>query len=298
MEIIFLGTGGSLPTKTRGLPCIVIKRGSEVIMFDCGEGTQKQLLFSKIGINKRMKILVSHMHGDHVLGLPGLFQTMSLLGRKKKLELYGPKGIIDFIESIERSVKYGRTFELEILEIDEGEVLEESEYRIIAAKADHGILCFAYSLEEKDKPGRFKPKKAKALGIPKGPLWKKLQLGNNLKIDGKLIKSNEVLGPSRPGVKIVYATDTRPCDSIINLAKNSEILIHDSTFDDHNEEKAKEYGHSTATQAAKVAKKAGAKKLVLFHISAMHEDAKKLVLQASKFHKETMLAHDFKKLKV
>ncbi len=298
LEIIFLGTGGSLPTKRRNLPSVVVKRGAELIMFDCGEGTQKQLIYAKIGINKKMKILITHMHGDHVLGLPGLFQSMSLLGRDKKIELYGPKGIIGFIESIERTVKYGRTFELEIFEVGDGEIINDREYKIISANADHGILCLAYSIEEKDKPGRFNPIKAKDLGIPKGPLWKKLQLGNNIKIKGNIIKSNEVLGPKRPGFKIVYATDTKPCESVTSLAKNADVLIHDSTFGEDRKEKADEYGHSTANQAANVAKKSNAKKLVLIHISAIYEDAEDLFNQALKIHKRTLLAYDLMRIKV
>jgi len=277
LEIIFLGTGGSLPTKKRNLPSIVVRRGAEIIMFDCGEGTQKQLIHAKIGINKKMKILITHMHGDHVLGLPGLFQSMSLLGRDKKIELYGPKGIIDFIESIERTVKYGRTFELEIFEVSEDEVIDDQEYKILSTNTDHGILCLAYSIEE---------------------LWKKLQLGNNIKIKGNVVRSSEVLGPKRPGSKIVYATDTKPCESVTNLAKNADVLIHDSTFDEDRKEKAEEYGHSTASQAANVAKKSNATKLVLIHISAIYEDAENLLKQALKIHKKTILAHDLMKIKV
>ncbi len=298
LEIIFLGTGGSLPTKKRNLPSVVVKRGAEIIMFDCGEGTQKQLINAKIRINKKMKILITHMHGDHVLGLPGLFQSMSLLGRDKKIELYGPKGIIDFIESIERTVKYGRTFELKIFEVDEGEVIDDREYKIISANTDHGILCLAYSIEEKDKPGRFNPKKARELDIPKGPLWKKLQLGNNIKVKGNVIRSSEVLGPKRPGSKIVYATDTKPCESVTSLAKNADVLIHDSTFDEDRKEKADEYGHSTSSQAASVAKKSNSNKLILIHISAMYEDAENLLKQALKIHKKTLLAHDLMRIKV
>ncbi len=298
MDIIFLGTSGSMPTKIRNLPSVVIRRGAEIIMLDCGEGTQKQMLFSKIGYNKKMKILITHMHGDHVLGLPGLFQSMALLGRSRKIEIFGPEGLEDFIISIERTVRYSRPFDLEICEVSSGKVIEEREYEILAAEADHGILCFAYALKEKKKPGRFKSEIAETLGIPKGPLWKKLQLGNSIKINGKTIKPSDVLGRRRPGKTIVYATDTRPCESIIDLAENADVLIHDCTFENSHEEKAMEYGHSTAGQAANIAKKSHAKKLILIHVSAMYEDPGKLLVEASKIHNDAILAYDLMKIKV
>ncbi|MCW4033004.1 MAG: ribonuclease Z [Candidatus Bathyarchaeota archaeon] len=295
---MFLGTGGSMPTRKRNLPCVVIKRGPEVIMLDCGEGTQKQMRYSKIGFNKKMKILISHMHGDHVLGLPGLFQSMSMLGRTKKIDIYGPEGLKDFIESTERTVKYSRRFDLVIYEVNEGKIIEEDEYEIFSKWIDHDFPCLAYALEEKEKPGKFKLNKAKELKIPKGPLWKELQKGKSIKIDNKTIKPNDVLGPSRPGIKLVYASDTRPCKSVIALSKNAEVLIHDCTFEGSHKDKAQEYGHSTASQAAKIAKEACVKKLILIHISAMYEESNNLLKQSIKFHKDTILAEDLMKIEV
>jgi ribonuclease Z len=287
-----------MPTRKRNLPCVVIKRGPEVIMLDCGEGTQKQMRYSKIGFNKKMKILISHMHGDHVLGLPGLFQSMSMLGRTKKIDIYGPEGLKDFIESTERTVKYSRRFDLVIYEVNEGKIIEEDEYEIFSKWIDHDFPCLAYALEEKEKPGKFKLNKAKELKIPKGPLWKELQKGKSIKIDNKTIKSNDVLGPSRPGIKLVYASDTRPCKSVISLSKNADVLIHDCTFEGSHKDKAQEYGHSTASQAAKIAKEACVKKLILIHISAMYEESNNLLEQAAKIHKDTILAEDLMKIEV
>jgi ribonuclease Z len=287
-----------MPTRKRNLPCVVIKRGPEVIMLDCGEGTQKQMRYSRIGFNKKMKILISHMHGDHVLGLPGLFQSMSMLGRTKKIDIYGPEGLKDFIESTERTVKYSRRFDLVIYEVNEGRIIEEDEYEISSKWIDHDFPCLAYALEEKDKPGKFRLNKAKELKIPKGPLWKELQKGKIVKINNKIIKPNDVLGPSRPGIKIVYASDTRPCKSIMNLSKNADVLIHDCTFEDSHKDKAQEYGHSTASQAAKIAQEACVKKLILVHISAMYEESNNLLKQATKIHKSTILAEDLMKIEV
>jgi len=287
-----------MPTRKRNLPCVVIKRGPEVIMLDCGEGTQKQMRYSKIGFNKKMKILISHMHGDHVLGLPGLFQSMSMLGRTKKIDIYGPEGLKDFIESTERTVKYSRRFDLVIYEVNEGKIIEEDEYEIFSKWIDHDFPCLAYALEEKEKPGKFKLNKAKELKIPKGPLWKELQKGKSIKIDNKTIKPNDVLGPSRPGIKLVYASDTRPCKSVIALSKNADVLIHDCTFEGSHKDKAQEYGHSTASQAAKIAKEAYVKKLILIHISAMYEESNNLLEQAAKIHKDTILAEDLMKIEV
>jgi len=299
MEVIFLGSGGSLPTKKRNLPCILIKRESELLMFDCGEATQKQFFSIKAGVNKDMKIFISHMHGDHVLGLPGLIQSFSLLGREKKLEIYGPKGIKKFLNCIRRTVPFNLSFKINIHEVDEGKILDEKSYIIEAAWANHTIPCLSFALIEKPKPGKFNPEKAKKLGIPEGPLWKKLQMGESIKLGSKIIESKEVVGPPRPGAKIVYSSDTRPCKTIEKLSKNADLLIFDSTFDDSKKNKAKEYGHSTCVQAAEIAKKAKVKKLILTHLSPIYEEhEEELINQARKIFKETILAEDFMKITI
>ncbi|MEM3506207.1 MAG: ribonuclease Z [Candidatus Bathyarchaeia archaeon] len=297
-QIIFLGTGGSLPTKSRNLPSVVVKRKDEILMFDCGEGTQKQMLSSKIGINKKMKILISHLHGDHVLGLPGLIQTMSLLGRNKELEVYGPSGINDFLESIFKTVPFNLNYSIKVNSIDEGKILEKNEYEIFAKKTNHGIPCFAFALIEKPKPGRFYPEKARALGIPEGPLWKKLQLGKDIVLKGKIIKSNQVVGPPRQGLKIVYALDTRPCEAVLEFSRNADVLIHDSTFGNDMVKKANEYGHSTSSQAANIAKAANVKKLVLLHISPMYKNPSKLLKEAKKIFPSTIMPKDLESIKI
>lgn len=235
------------------------------------------------------------MHGDHVLGLPGLIQTMALLDRKQKLEVFGPVGIKAFIKGIQDTVQFVLTFPIEITEIRKaGLVCREKEYQVQSAKADHEIFSLAYALIEKSRPGRFKIEKAKALGIPEGPLWSKLQHGEKIKLpNGHLVKPDEVIGKPRPGRKIVYSGDTRHTQSLIELAENADLMIHESTFDDELLERAQEDGHSTPSQAAETAKKARVKHLILTHISARYKNSQALLEQAKKIFPHVDVAEDF-----
>lgn len=298
MELIFLGTGGTLPTKKRGLPSVVLRRGAELLMFDCGECTQRQMAATKLGFNRLMKLFISHMHGDHVLGLPGLLQSMSFLGRERKLEIYGPEGITEFIDVVNRTVKFNQRFTLEVNEIKTGIILDEKEYTIEATGLEHGTPCFGFALAEKSKPGRFNPAKARALRIPEGPLWKRLQIGEKIKLGEVEILPSQVLGSPRTGLKVAYVTDTRPCAAAIMLARKADVLMYDCTFDSSKKEKAMEYGHSTAEQAAHIAEEAGVGRLVLLHISSMYEDATPLLAEAKSIFKRTTLARDFMRLTV
>jgi len=298
LQVIFLGTAGSVPTPTRSLPAIAIRRKGELILFDCGEGVQRQMVKAGLGFNKKMKVFITHMHGDHMLGLPGLIQTMSLLDRTRKLEIYGPTGLEDFIEAIEKTVQFTLTFPLQITEIKHGGlVCEEKEYEIYAAWADHAAPAFAYSFVEKPRPGKFYPEKTKALGVPEGELWSKLQHGLAIKLPNeRVVEPEEVVGPPRPGRKIVYTGDSRSTKSLVKLAKNADILIHDCTFDDELAERATEDGHSTPRQAAKTAKKAKVKRLILTHISARYKTPDLVLNQARKAFVNVDVAEDFMKI--
>ncbi len=300
LSVIFLGTSGSTPTPQRSLPAIAIKRKGEIILFDCGEGAQRQMIMAKLSFHRKMKIFITHMHGDHVLGLPGLIQTMSLFDRQRKLEIYGPKGLKEFVDVIQRTVQYTLTFPLEIHEIEKpGTICEEGEYAILAEEADHVIPSFAFALVEKPRPGKFYPEKARELGIPEGPLWSKLQKGHSVTLpDGRKIKPSEVVGPPRPGRKIVYSGDTRPCMNVVRLARNADLLIHDATLDDELFDKAYEDGHSTPSQVAEIAKKANVRRLVLTHISARYRSAEKLLEQAKRIFPNVLIAEDFMKIEV
>ncbi|MEM1506733.1 MAG: ribonuclease Z [Candidatus Bathyarchaeia archaeon] len=300
LRIIFLGTAASVPTNDRSLPSIVIQREGDILMFDCGEGTQRQMIKAKIGLNRKMIIFITHMHGDHVLGLPGVIQTMSLLGRDKPLQIYGPPGVRDYLESIFKTVRFWLNFPVEIGEIErEGTIYENRDYEVQAVWAEHSIQSLAYAFIEKPRPGRFHPEKAIALGVPKGPLWSTLQRGVEVTLpDGRIVRPLDVMEPPRPGRKIVYSGDTRPSERIIDLAKNADVLIHEATLSDELAEKAEEEGHSTPSEAAQIALRANVKLLVLTHISARYADPKVLLEQARRIFLNTCLPNDLEVIEV
>ena len=299
MQIIFLGTGGGVPSPTRSLPSIVLNFEGKILMFDCGEGTQLQMFKMKVGLSRDMKIFISHLHGDHIFGLPGLIQTMSLLGREKKLEIYGPKGIKEFFKCFIENVKFDLGFPVEVKEVSEGVVCRDKRFKIVAKKAEHSILNLAYAFIESKKPGKFHPEKALELGVPKGPLWHKLQHGRKVKLpDGRIIEPRQVTDEPRPGLKIVYSGDTKPCKNVLKLAKNADILIHECTFDDNLAEKAEVEWHSVPSMVADLAKKASVKSLYLTHISARYRDASILEEQAKKIFSNVKVAEDFMKIEV
>lgn len=294
LEVIFLGTSGSMPTRKRSLPSIAVRREGEIVLFDCGEGTQRQSVMAKLSTLKISRIFITHLHGDHILGLPGLLQSMALLGRNSLLEVYGPPGLASFLEAVRFTVPCSIEFPISICEVSEGTVYEDKNYRVEAMWVDHTIPCLGYSLTENPRPGRFKPEIAEKLGVPKGPLWKKLQMGEAIELAGKIVHPSIVVGPLRPGAKLAYSGDTRPFHRFKKIAYNSDLLIHDSTFDDSRRDKAAEYGHSTAKQAAQVAKEVKASRLALTHISPIYEECEeKLLLEAKEsFMGEVFLASD------
>jgi ribonuclease Z len=279
---------------------VLIKRQNDQLMFDCGESVQRQMVKAKVGFHKNTKIFISHIHGDHVLGLPGLLQTMALMGRQKKLGIYGPEGIKQFLECVRETLQFGLTFPVEIHEIyGAGIVCEEKEYVVEAAKSNHVVTSLAYAFVEKPRPGKFYPEKARALGVPEGELWSKLQHGDKITLpNGQVISPDDVMGALRQGRKIVYTGDTRPFKGFAKFAADADLVIHDSTLDDMLGEKAELDGHSTPSQAAKEAKKAKAKKLVLTHISARYPDARLLLEQAQKVFRNVVVAEDFMELEL
>jgi ribonuclease Z len=298
--INFLGTAGSVPTVKRGLPAVLVQRGNEQLLFDCGEGVQRQMIQAKVGFHKKLKLFISHLHGDHVLGLPGLLQTMALMDRQRKVEIHGPEGTKRFLEDTREVLKFALTFPIEIHEIyGSGIVCTEEGYVVEAIWSNHVVPSFAYALVEKPRPGRFYPDKAKALGIPEGELWSKLQHGQPITLPkSTAVKPEQVMGPLRPGRKIVYTGDTRPFRGFARFAAGADLVIHEATFDDTLSEKAAEDGHSTPSQAAEDAAKAKAKKLVLTHISARYVDSSVLLEQAQKVFANVVVAEDFMRLEL
>jgi len=300
MHVTFLGTAASVPTSKRSLPAVLIQRGNEQLMFDCGEGVQRQMIKAKAGFHKKLKVFISHMHGDHVLGLPGLLQTMALMDRQRPVDIYGPEGIKRFFEGTREVLQFALTFPVETHEIHAaGNVCSEKEYAVEAAWANHVIPSLAYAFVEKPRAGKFYPDKARALGVPEGELWSKLQHGEQVKLaKGRVVKPEAVLGSLRRGRKIVYSGDTKPFKGFARFAAGADLVIHEATLDDALAEKAAEDGHSTPSKAAEAAAKAKAKKLILTHISARYADARVLLEQAQKIFKNTVIAEDFMRLEL
>jgi RNAse Z (EC 3.1.26.11) len=237
MKLVFLGTSAAQPTENRGLSCICLEREGEIIMFDAGEATQISYMKSGLGWNKKMKMFVTHLHGDHCVGILGLLQTMSMQNRTETLEIFGPSGIEEFIAANIKVLNFGLSFPVLINIIKEGKIFENKKFSIYACKANHSVTAFSYLFEEKDKPGRFDIKKAKELNIPKGELWKKLQNGNEIKINEKIIKPKQVLGEKRPGKKIGISGDTIPTVELEKFFEGCDYLVFDSTFLNNEKQK-------------------------------------------------------------
>lgn len=298
MEIEFLGTASAVPSKQRNHSSISLKAFGEVILFDCGEGTQKQLTYAHISPMKIEKIFITHFHGDHILGLPGLIQSMGFRGREKPLDVYGPKGVNALFNAIQHIGYFVINFPLNFHEIlEEGKVIDNEEYIIECAFADHNVPALAYSITEKKKP-RFLREKAIELGVPIGPDFGKLHNGESVIVDGQEITPKMVLGPPRKGRKITYSGDTRPNERIVKLAEDSDILIHESTYDSSDCEKAKDHSHSTSKEAANIAKKANVKQLILTHFSTRYTNTLTIEKEASEVFKNSVVAYDFMKIEL
>jgi ribonuclease Z len=297
MEITFLGTSSAVPSKYRNHAGIILKYFKDTILFDCGEGTQRQLTYAKISPMKIDKIFITHFHGDHILGLAGLIQSMGFRGREEDLDIYGPKGLGKIIYTISNYGYFQINFNINIHELDEGTVVETDEYIIKSIIAEHNIENLAYSIYEKKKP-RFLREKAIELGVPVGPAFGKLHNGQEVEVDGKIIKPEQVLGPPREGKKVTYSGDTRPCDKLIELAKDSDVLIHEATYEDADKDKAIENCHSTSKEAAEIAKEANAKLLVLTHISTRYTTDINIKDEAKEIFENTVVANDFTEINI
>ena len=297
MEITFLGTSSAVHSNTRSHPSIVLKAFGETILFDCGEGTQRQLIYAKISPMKISKIFITHYHGDHILGIPGLLQSMSFRGRETKLTIYGPKGLDNLRDAISSLGFPNFDFPLEWIEVDSGIIIENEEYVIKAQRVKHNTLTLAYSVEELKKP-RFLRQKAIDLGVPVGPDFGKLHNGLAVEVDGKIIKPEQVLGPPRKGRKITYSGDTMPCEEMIEFAKESDLLIHESTYKTEDKDKADLHAHSTSKDAAEIALYSNSKKLILTHISTRYTDVNDLLAQAREIFENTKIAYDLMEIEL
>lgn len=293
MELVFLGTSASWPTVQRNVACVALKRGPEILLFDCGEGTQRQFQRSKLSYMQVSRIFITHLHADHFLGVAGLVQTMRLNERTEPLAIYGPPGtkpLMEFFTGIGR----GRGgFRIDIKEIKGGDEVRGDGFAVLAREVKHTSYALGYCLAEDDRPGRFNKPRALELGVPEGRAFGKLQRGESVTTpDGRVVTAVEVLGPPRRGRRVAYTGDCVPCEGTIELAEGADVLVHDATYANDFPE-ANLHGHSTAAQAAFMAQRAGAKRLFLTHISPRYTDAKVLVEEARKVFSESYEAHDF-----
>ncbi len=304
MEVVLLGTSAALPTPARWPSCIAVLREGEVLLFDCGEGAQIQ--FQKAGLKpgKLSKIFISHLHGDHFYGLIGFLTSLQLGGRDKPMAIYGPvglKGYLNFMQELS-SFKFKYMVEVHELEMQVGEKTWEFEdYAVTAMPLDHTLFTLGFRIEEKPKPGKFDVKAAQQLGIPAGPLRARLQKGEQVVLaNGAKVKPSQVLGSAQVGKTLAICFDTRPCRGSEELAREADLLIHDGTFDNSRADWANKTGHSTVSQAAEIAREAGAKKLLLTHISARYddEDEERLLSQASSVFPNSIVGQDLMRIEV
>lgn len=259
---------------------------------DCGEGVQRRVLSESIGLGSDMTILVTHLHGDHVAGLLGLLQTMSLAQRRRPLNIVGPSKLLKWLEVTSELLHIGLTFPVKFSTAKPGIVLRTPGFKVRAAKAVHSVEAFAYLVEEHGRPGVFHPDRAKALKVPEGKLWSRLQRGRQVNVDGRTIHASEVTGPPRPGRKIGYSGDTRPSQNLARFFSGCDLLIFDSTFRGSDRDKALARKHSTSVEAALLAKRAGVRRLALTHFSARYTTTASLVREARKVFPNTLGAAD------
>jgi ribonuclease Z len=296
MQIIFLGTSAMVPTKDRNHTAVFVRYNNEGIMFDCGEGTQRQLKIAEIKPSAVTKIVISHWDGDHVLGLPGLIQTLAMSEENKHLLIFGPKGSKQRFKYMFKAFEFYNKIDLEIKEYKEGKFYDSEDYYLTANKLEHKVPAYGFEMIEKDRL-RINVDYIRSLGMPDGPLLGKLQQGHIVEFNGKKIDPKKATY-NVEGKKIGIIADTRVCSSLAKIAKDKDVVICDSTFMRKDEDKAHEYFHMTGEQAAKIAQQANAKKLVLTHFSQRYRDVDELLQEAKDIFPETVAAHDFMKIKL
>jgi len=294
LSVRLLGTSASRPTVERNVAAVAIVREGETLLFDCGEGTQRQMM--RYGVSFALEdVFFTHFHTDHVIGVIGLMRTMSLQGRTERLRLWGPRGAQRMIKRAEDFGMDRLSFALEVTELEPGERIARKDYAIVPYAADHrGARALGYGVIEDERKGRFNPELARELGIPEGPLWGEIHRGRAVTLpDGRTIEPSVLVGQKRPGRKVVVTGDTRPCDATIDAARGADLLVHEATFGDEEADRAVETGHSTAREAATVARDAGVESLLLTHFSARYSrDASDLGTEAKQCFPKTIVGKD------
>jgi ribonuclease Z len=293
LTVTLLGTSAAVPSVDRNVAALAIQREGETLLFDCGEGTQRQMM--RYGVSFAFRdIFFTHYHADHMLGVTGLLRTLGLQDRTAPVTLYGPRGAQRILsQAVGLGIERNR-FDVEIVEVAAGQTLNRGDYDIVAFETDHRADTIGYALVEHVRLGRFDPDRARDLGIPEGPLWGRIHKGETIELpDGRRIEPAQLVGEPRRGRKLVYTGDTRPCGTVVEAAAGADLLVHEATFGEDERARAVETGHSTAAQAAEVARQAGARRLVLTHISPRYtRDAPELLAEAKAVFPETIVARD------
>lgn len=297
LDLVFLGTSGSMPTATRAPTAILLRRGGERLLFDCAEGTQRQLLLSTVGLIELREVFLTHYHADHYLGLPGLLKTFALRGRQTPITVYGPRGLRELFGALRRI--FGRlTYDYELRELRPGDEIPRDGYRLQAFPVEHGVPALGYALIEDERPGRFDVEAADALGVPAGPERGALQRGEPVTLaDGRTVRPEQVLGPPRPGRKVVLTGDTGPARSVVEAARGADVLVHEATFLEEERDRARETGHSTALEAALAAREAEVSLLALVHLSSRYS-GRQAASEARTVFPDTVVPRDFDTIEV
>ena len=293
LTVTLLGTSAAVPSVDRNVSGLAMQREGETLLFDCGEGTQRQMMRYGVSFAFR-EIFFTHYHADHFLGVTGLLRTLGLQDRTAPVTLYGPRGAAKILSAaVTLGIERNR-FDVDIVEVAAGATLARAEYDIAVFETDHRADTIGYALVEHPRRGRFNPARARALGIPEGPLWGRIHKGEAVELpDGTRVEPAELVGDSRPGRKVVYTGDTRPCATVVTAAAGADLLVHEATFGEDERERAVETGHSTAAQAAEVARQAGVRRLVLTHISPRYtRDAPELLAEARAVFPQSVVARD------
>jgi len=295
LSAIFLGTGGSVPSARRSPASVMLVRGGRRTMFDCGEGTQRQLQRS-IGLAQVDEIFLTHFHADHILGLPGLLKTYDLTAREEPLAIYGPRGLRDLFKTLGRLV--GRTdYAIDLVELEPGDAVPHDGAEVRAFAVEHSVRANGYVLEEAERPGRFDPEAAKRAGVAEGPAFAALQRGEEVAGAAGAIRPEQVMGPPRPGRTVAITGDTSPCHSTVQAAADAELLVHDASFSEEEAQRAADTGHSTVAQAASVAREAHVKMLALVHISSRYHVGRVLE-EAREVFDATLAPRDFDAIEI
>ncbi len=298
MEIVFLGTGATMPSRERNVSSTAVLMDGVSLLFDCGEGTQRQMMRAGVSFMKVRWIALSHYHGDHMLGIPGLTQSMALSGRTDPLTFFGPPGLDSLLSHLKEGRLVSDAFPVETVEMQGGDSVSLDSHTLSAAEATHGTRALSFRLDGPVRPGKFNPAKAAKLGIPPGPDYGRLQRNQAVTVSGRTVRPSDVMGKPRAGPSVGYAVDTRPNGSIGELMRGVDVLIFDSTFTEESASRAEETGHSTSIEAARLAASSGARRLYLDHISGRYEDTATLLREARSCFAKSYVARDFLRYRV